>query len=228
MEALDRILLIIHIAIGSISLIIFWIPLFAKKGGKLHNKVGMIYTYTMWGVVISAALLSLLNFIQKDYITTAFLGFLTILTGHPLWYAVAITKYKKEIPASLIKIRKVILSVLVLSAAGLVVWSILLKLQGPSILLLIFGVLGLLQLPLLLRSTEKLQNEGNWLAAHINGMVTSGIAAYTAFFAFGGSTFFGGIFTGPLVAIPWVLPSIVGTIFISRELRKRGYTGRNA
>ena len=185
-------------------------------------------TYTMWGVVISAALLSLLNFIQKDYITTAFLGFLTILTGHPLWYAVAITKYKKEIPASLIKIRKVILSVLVLSAAGLVVWSILLKLQGPSILLLIFGVLGLLQLPLLLRSTEKLQNEGNWLAAHINGMVTSGIAAYTAFFAFGGSTFFGGIFTGPLVAIPWVLPSIVGTIFISRELRKRGYTGRNA
>jgi len=217
-----------HIAFGSISLLVFWIPVFTKKGGKLHNQAGRLYMYTMWVVVGSAALLSVFNFIQKDYITTAFLGFLTILTGHPLWYAIAILKYKKKIPASLIKTRKIILFILVFSAAGLVLWSILLKLQGPSILLLIFGILGLAQLPLLIKSTQKLQEDGNWIAAHINGMITSGIAAYTAFFAFGGSTFFGEIFTGPLIAIPWTLPSIVGTILISRELRKRGLTAKGA
>jgi len=228
MELLDRITLITHIAFGSISLLVFWIPVFTKKGGKLHNQAGKLYMYTMWVVVGSAALLSIFNFILEDYITTAFLGFLTILTGHPLWYAVAILKYKKKIPEGLVKIRKILLLILVLSGAGLVLWSILLKLQGPSILLLIFGILGLLQLPLLLRSTKKLQEDGNWIAAHINGMITSGIAAYTAFFAFGGGTFFGEIFTGPLIAIPWVLPSIIGTIFISRELRKRGFTAKAA
>jgi len=228
MELLDRYTLITHIAFGSLSLLIFWIPVFAKKGGKLHNKAGIIYMYTMWVVVLSAALLSIINIYYHDYITAAFLGFLTVLTGHPLWYAIAVLKYKKQIPEHLIKMRKVLLFILVFGAAGLVLWSILLKLQGASILLLIFGLIGLTQLPLLIRSTEKMRVEGNWIAAHINGMITSGIAAYTAFFAFGGSTFFGGIFTGPLVAIPWVLPSVIGTVFIIRELRKRGLSGRAA
>ena len=227
MEALHKIILFIHIAIGSISLLIFWIPVFTKKGGKLHNKAGMLYVYTMWIVVITAVFLSIINLIQNDYITAAFLGFLTLLTGHPLWYAVAILKHKKQIPVRLLKIRRVILGLLVSSAAGLVIWSILLKVQGASILLLIFGIIGLTQLPLFLKSIKKSQADGNWIAAHINGMVTSGIAAYTAFFAFGGSTFFGEIFTGPMIAIPWTLPSVIGTIFISREIRKRGFTAKS-
>ena len=119
MEALDKIILFIHIAIGSISLLIFWIPVFTKKGGKLHNKAGKLYVYTMWIVVITAAFLSIINLLQKDYITAAFLGFLTLLTGHPLWYAVAILKHKKQIPVRLLKIRRVILGLLVSSAAGL-------------------------------------------------------------------------------------------------------------
>ena len=121
MEALDKIILFIHIAIGSISLLIFWIPVFTKKGGKLHNKAGMLYVYTMWIVVITAVFLSIINLIQNDYITAAFLGFLTLLTGHPLWYAVAILKHKKQIPVRLLKIRRVILGLLVSSAAGLAV-----------------------------------------------------------------------------------------------------------
>jgi len=226
MEFLDKLLLIIHISAGFTSLGIFWVPVFTKKGSKLHNRAGRYYTYAMWVVVSTAAILSIINLIQGDVITAAFLGFLTILTGHPLWYAVAILKYKKDIPADLIRIRKIIVGLLVSGAAGLVLWSILLKLQGPSILLLIFGILGLTQLPILIRSTTKLQDNGNWIAAHINGMISSGIAAYTAFFAFGGSTFFEGLFTGPLIAIPWSLPSIIGSICISWQLRKRGFTGK--
>lgn len=226
MEALDRIFLFTHIAAGTISLLIFWIPVFTKKGGKLHNKAGIFYTYTMWIVVVTAALLSIINLVQGDHITAAFLGFLTVLTGHPLWYAVSILNHKKDIPISLIRLRKLLLATLVFGGAGLVIWSIILKVKGASILLLIFGILGMTQAPLLFRSDEKAQSEGNWIAAHINGMITTGIAAYTAFFAFGGSAFFGGIFSGSLVAIPWILPSIIGTIFTSRELRKRGYTGK--
>jgi hypothetical protein len=226
MEAIDKILLFIHIAMGSISLLVFWIPVFTKKGGNLHNKAGMLYVYTMWIVVITAFILSVINFLQKGYITAAFLGFLTLLTGHPLWYAVTILKHKNQIPVRLLKIRKVILGLLVTSAAGLLIWSLILKVQGASILLLIFGIIGLTQLPLFLKSIKKSQEDGNWIAAHINGMISSGIAAYTAFFAFGGATFFGEIFSGPLNAIPWTLPSVIGTIFISREIRKRGFTGK--
>ena len=174
----------------------------------------------MWMVVISAALLCVLRTIQGAYLIASFLGFLALITAEPLWYAIVILKHKKDIPLHILKIRKVLLTATVIIGAAFVIWSIILGLRGQAILLLIFGCLGLTSLPLALKSYEQANEHANWLMNHIEGMIGTGIAAYTAFLAFGGSRLFSDIFTGPLTAIPWVIPTIVGAIAI-RVMKKK-------
>ena len=221
MDMIFKVVLFFHIAVGTLSLITFWIPLFTKKGGNAHIKVGKIYILLMWMVVVSAALLCVLRAIQGYYLVASFLGFLALITAEPLWYAIVILKHKKDIPDQVLKIRKMLLSATVIFGAALVVWSVILELQGQAILLLIFGCLGLTNIPLALKSFEKAKETTNWLMDHIEGMIATGIAAYTAFLAFGGSRFLSHIFTGPLTAIPWIIPTIVGVITI--KIMKKKY-----
>ena len=86
METLSKALLSTHVIAGFISLVLFWIPIFTKKGGKIHTLVGKIYIYLMWIVVISAGILSVENAYQGNYLMASFLGFLTLITSNPLWY----------------------------------------------------------------------------------------------------------------------------------------------
>ena len=44
----------IHIIVGTIGLILFWIPVFSRKGGKLHRATGVWYVRCVVVVTISA------------------------------------------------------------------------------------------------------------------------------------------------------------------------------
>lgn len=220
MKLLISTLLIIHISAGAISLILFWVPVISKKGSKIHNKSGMWYVYSMVIVVVSAALLSIKNMIYGHYEAAAFLGHLTILTSYPLWYGVTIVKYKKELPPIFITIRRVFTAMLTLSSIGLLIYAYVLNFQGEAILMIIFAALGITNITEVFKSKAKIQKATNWIIEHISGMIVSGIAAYTAFFAFGGRTMLGDIFTGQWMIIPWVMPTIVGVAII-RIMKKR-------
>lgn len=220
MEALDKFLLYSHIFVGSFSLILFWIPVFVKKGGYIHIKVGWAYVYTMWYVLITAALLSVINYIQGYVMVAAFLGFLALFTGYPLWYGISILKYKKNIPPKILRIRKILNVLIFTGGLGLIVWAVAAKFQGMAVLLLIFGIIGVAGSSSVVISSSGAHK--SWLSEHIEGMIGTGIAAYTAFFAFGASNMFASIFDGPLLAIPWVLPTIIGTIIIIRIKKKNG------
>ncbi len=217
MDQLKSIILIIHIAVGSLSLIVFWIPVLVKKGGDIHIKVGKLYVFLMWIVVITAIILSLINLYFKAYIIAAFLGFLSIITAHPLWYGMVILKHKKEITSRVKRINLLLNWFLFLGGAGLFIWALILKVQGQAILLIIFGIIGMASALPMIRGGDK---PVNWLAAHIQGLLGTGIAAYTAFFAFGGSRIFGHIFTNQLIAIPWIMPTIMGIVGIKYYKRK--------
>ena len=45
-----------HIAIGCLGLIVFWIPVFAKKGSPLHIRCGRLFVYCGYWVVATALL----------------------------------------------------------------------------------------------------------------------------------------------------------------------------
>lgn len=220
MEAIYKILLFIHVAAGFLSLAAFWVPVFAKKRKGLHVQSGKVYTWLMWGVVLTAATMSTLSLFTGRYMTAAFLGFLSVATAHPLWYAVTILKYKRQVPDRVLQIRKGLNLLMFFFGAFLVAWSIVLKLEGQAVLLLIFGILGVGSYRLAFQKIEKTRSETNWLADHLEGMIITGIAAYTAFFAFGGRNIMGDLINGPLMVIPWTLPTVLGTIGIKWAKKK--------
>jgi len=222
MEALDQFILYVHIGFGTLSLILFWIPIIVKKGGKLHKRIGSLYVYSMWIVVITSFALSIINLLQGYKEVAAFLGFLGFITAIPLWFGITILKYKKEVPIKTLELKKYLEIIVFICSLGLIIWALILRLQGFGILMLIFGCIGLTSWKEAFKKIDPIQFKRNWLSEHLQGMMTTGIAAYTAFFAFGGGKFLNAYLQGPLMAVPWILPSIIGTIIIVRMKKKNG------
>ena len=60
MNTIHSILLFIHIIVGSMALLLFWVPIVTKKGGLDHRKFGHHYANTMYAVAASGALMALM------------------------------------------------------------------------------------------------------------------------------------------------------------------------
>lgn len=228
MELITKSLLGIHVFSGFTSIILFWLPIFLKKGSKNHVLIGKVYVFLMWIVVITAALLSIKNIIIGQYVMAAFLGFLSLITANPLWYGIAILKNKNGISSSFSK--KHMFFNLAIAIAGFLLFSygVYLKGQNAGVLMLIFGVLGMSSGRDVWLSYQGKNQNLSWIEEHISGMLVSGIAAYTAFAVFGGRNFFGNLLTGYWSVIPWVAPTIIGIIIIKyykkSYLKKRSVT----
>jgi hypothetical protein len=214
MQTITSILLKLHVIAGFLSLVLFWIPLFTKKGGINHVKIGKAYLFLMWLVVISAALLSIKNIIIGDMISAAFLGFLTFITANPLWHGIAILNHKKGLTPSFRKKHLFFEMLVFIGGVLLLAYGIYLKGKGAGVLMIIFGLLGISNIRQIITQIKNPPQKANWFNEHVAGMLTTGIAAYTAFFAFGGRAFMGNIFTGMWMIIPWVAPTVIGTFAI--------------
>jgi len=225
---MEKFLLPVHIACGFLSIVVFWIPIFVKKGGNIHVKIGKLYMTLMWIVVITAGILSIENLMQGAYIGAAFLGFLVFITANPLWYGIAILKHKNGLSESYKTKHMLFNAFIMLAGLLLIIYGITLKNNPSGILMIIFGILGLSTGKDIIMMYRNPASKSDWIKEHIAGMLTSGIAAYTAFAVFGGQNFFQGLFTGYFSIIPWVTPTIVGSILIkyykNKYLRKKKVT----
>ncbi len=210
MEQLSQVLLTIHIITGFCSILIFWLPMITKKGGRIHRISGEIYVYAMWIVVISAGLLCLKNLCFQSYNSALFLGFLTIITANPLWYGIAVLKFKNTPDRTYQNILLIFNVAIFLFAIFMIGYNIFV-LEGKNVLMFIFGGLGLTSISEIVRKVKSLPSKRNRIQEHAIGMITTAIAAYTAFFAFGGRTLFGEFLTGHWMIVPWVLPGVLGT-----------------
>jgi len=215
MDTTIKALLLLHVSAGFSSLGLFFIPMFAKKGSKLHNAVGRWYTYGMWTVVVTALLLCGFRYFQGQYVMALFLGFLALLTSRPLYFGVAILRNKRGLSDRMRLINNILSGALtlfspILLGYGLDWWG-----PGGHPLLIVFGSLGMLiTLPGLVKKLRGHEPKAyNWLEEHISGMLVSAIAAFTAFFAFGGRRIFGDI-SGNLEIAVWIAPTIIGVAII--------------
>ena len=220
MEFLAQSLLYTHIVAGFISLTLFWIPVFARKGGLNHRRVGRWYAYGMWVALATAILLSLNNLYSGRPEMGIFLGFLSLLTAKPLWLATSILKKKQGIdPGYYLKLLSAN-ALLVVSGIALIAYGISLGSEGMAIYMFIFGGLGVSSVFELMSLLRKSFSEKDWLIHHINGMGVGGIAAHTAFMAFGASGLLTNLYSTYWAIIPWVAPTVIGTIAISLSIRK--------
>jgi hypothetical protein len=214
MDYLIKTLTVTHIVAGFISLLLFWAPLFTKKGGVNHQRVGKRYVQLMWIVVSTAVLLSIKNFSIGNSIMGAFLGFLSLVTAKPLWYGIAILKQKKGVTKQFQRIQLVFSSCIVATSITLIGYGIALGGVGAALLMFIFGGLGLTEIPDFIQGIKRNAPPAARLKNHIISMCTSGIAAYTAFLVFGANQVFNYALPGYWAIVPWVAPAIFGTVGI--------------
>ncbi len=220
MNSFSNTLIYLHIFAGGLSLALFWLPVVSRKGGISHRQVGRYYVNAMWVVVGTAVLLSVLNWLNGETILAIFLGFLALLTANPLWHATAVLQEKGQVS---LRFRKLSLVYeLALGIAGLALVLYAFSLSNPTLkaLMIIFGSLGLLSLPRAITAWRTPVAKIDWIGEHIEGICGTGIAAYTAFFAFGGRRFFEDLLPGMWMVLPWIIPAIVGTVGI-RWARKK-------
>lgn len=214
METFSSIFTMVHVAAGFASLLLFWIPAFTKKGGINHVKIGKLYMWLMWIVVITAAILSIKNLYIGRVEIAALLGFLTFITANPLWKGIAIFNHKKGLSKTFQQTHLIFEVMVFIAGALLLGYGIYLQGRGAAVLMMIFGLLGVSNLKAVLKLIKNPPQKMDWLIEHVKDMITTGIAAYTAFFAFGGRTFLGEIFTGYWMVIPWVAPTFIGIVTI--------------
>jgi len=212
MDQFTKIITLIHISLGALSLVLFWLPVFTRKGGKLHRKIGKWYVYFMWGVVITAAALSIKNILIGEITTAIFLGFLTLITANPLWYGIAMLKNKKGISDTYKQMHFSFNILIILFSVFMLVYAIIAVESGASILLSFFALLGLSSAPQIIRDYKSQLSDKSWFKEHYQGMIISWIAAYTAFFAFGGRQVFEELLTGYWQIVPWILPTLIGFV----------------
>ncbi len=225
MEFIVKTLLFLHVSFGFTSLVLFWLPVFLKKGGKGHVITGKLYVIAMWVVVSTAALLSIKNVIIGKYFMAAFLGFIALITANPLWYGMAILKPKAQSKKRFQKTHIVLDGLVSISALLLLMWGIYLGGKGNAVLMLIFGGLGCTVFPSFIKKLTSPYKEADRVKEHMVGLLTSGIAAYSAFFVFGGYTWMRQILPGMWQVLPWVAPGVIGGIGITltvKYYRKKG------
>ena len=228
MEKLIDALFYIHVIAGTASLILFWIPVFVRKQKGLHTVVGKWYVYCMWTVVITAFLLSTKNFAIGRYNIAFLLGFLSLVTANPLWYAIGVMKSKKAYSKSYLLTYLILHISTVLFGGSLLVYGLFFVATSAKYLMIIFGTLAVLDIRVLLSMREMKSSKPDWYRVHYSGMITTAIAAYTAFFAFGGSRFLDNLLTNEWQLIPWIFPTVIGITCIRIMNRRRSMAQRRA
>ena len=218
----------LHIAAGAVALVLFWIPVIARKGGKLHIRIGWAYVVCMSCVVVTAFAMSgmvfanplgvrqiqaplsaeeLARFLRSQRLFSAFLAYLAGVTLASGWQGIWVQRTKRT-PEALRTPFNVALNALT-AFSGLGV--LLLGLRFSSAVFVALSPVGVLvgggNLRYLLRGPA---TKMAWWYEHLGSMIGTGIAGYTAFFVFGGSRLFPSVARTQLYAIFWVLPTLIG------------------
>ncbi len=240
-----------HIVFGFVGLLIFWAPIFLKKGGDYHVRLGRVFVWCARVVGFSAllscgwALSSPESFLgvrsdgsawSADMISGvrfffAILGGLSLALLSSVYIGVDVLRERKS-PQKLDSTKLAVLHWTQAIAAVMLITNGAMNLS--SINGGRYGVhvgLGLLLLFDFVDARRFVKRPFPtpmaWWYRHMDGMIGGGIAFHTAFAVFGFSRLIGiGPVEGPLVFLPWVLPAAIGVpatnIWIRRYKRKFG------
>ncbi|WP_417690656.1 hypothetical protein [Pseudidiomarina sp.] len=229
-----QLLFYFHVTAGVMAIILFWVPIFALKGGEQHKRFGRYYRRLMYvvaacGIAMSALMLAVptavkpnllnANDLQAVLNNVRFFALLLLFLGYITFFTV----YNGQLVLQAKQSRALFRTPLFLTLTGiLAVLSVLITYfgwQASHPLLLIFGALGLFGTFSTLHFVFKREvSRKKWLTEHLGNYIGSGIAAYTAFITFGARH---------LISLPgnwqilfWVLPGVIGAIFITYLTRK--------
>lgn len=245
MHIIHQSALYLHIAIGSCALLVFWIPVFTRKGALDHKRYGRYFAYAMYAVSGSGIGMASLDLLfplemhaaeasltaaQAENVIAQVRGFALFLLSLSI---LVLTSTRQGWLSMLHKAERSALRTPahVALCSSLVIVGSVLFVSGVIIGSVLFMIFAVLQVVTGLRSLHynfkaELQPK-EWWIQHLGGFIGSGIGAYTAFLVFGGRRLFDSIFGDSFSdysIILWVTPGIVGGIaigYLSRHYQQR-------
>ncbi len=215
-------LLIIHIATGCTALLVGLIPMFSKKGSRLHNRAGLIYVYCMITVALTALLLCALQPVKLMRLFLAGIAIFSFYLSMTGWRA---TKQKTSGPTVFDK--GLTVSTLAVSVGMIGFGVYLLVLNGASFFPVVFSFFGLLTLIFAGRDVQLMTLSANgmhrdvepWLFQHFTRMGGSYIATFTAALVTNLGRMLPENAPEWAATAVWIAPSIVGGVLIGRTVR---------
>ncbi len=218
MENARTLVLFLHIAAGFVALTVGLVPFFAKKGGPLHNRTGLIFYYAMLFVAFSSFALA----------THRFSPFL-LMVGLVTLYT-TVTGYRGLVLMRRRAARGTVQDWLLLGgcavglalAAGQTVATA--GTTNVSVIVLVsffsLALLNFLRIDAPLFAGRRTMTRPAWIRYHIGRISTAYIATFTAFLV-------NNVHTHPEF-IAWLLPTVVGLPVIGYFKRQHGERRRVA
>lgn len=237
MHIIYQALLFAHIAIGFASLVLFWIPVWAKKGSAFHCRSGWWYANAMYAVGFSALMLALMlmidpigfkfanhsfsdterpKVIASSYDSGLFLLAISVLVLVGVHHGLQTIQAKGN--HALMRGLDNIGSNVVLLLVGVGLGISATGNSPMSVLFYIFAALCSFTAVSNLRFCLKPSvTRPEQIIAHLTGIIGAGIGSHTAFFVFGANRVLADYLNGYAAIVPWVLPAIIGNVIIWRQ-----------
>lgn len=251
-----ELLRLVHICAGSLGLICFWIPIFARKGGRVHLAAGRVFVWLAAVIVATAvisctwALTAPIHFagisreLTPDEVAIlsanirfffALLGLLTTWFVASLQVGIRAIRTRQnqaelgDLPTRLVVAIALLASVVAVAGGT---YQYLVTGQLRYLALTGLGIFGAFDSRKTLRLFAKTEHGPmDWWYLHMESMLGLGIAFHTAFFVFGGSRIWGEL-PGLWAVVPWILPTAIGvtvsSVWTGYYRRKFERAGRSA
>ncbi|WP_251360074.1 hypothetical protein [Kangiella sp. TOML190] len=218
MEILHEILRYTHMIGGFVGLGLFWIPIFSKKGGKIHRQMGKYWTWLGRLVVLSALaglFLYIPEIIEKNmspnsYAPLLFLAYLSVVTYIIISYGVAVLASKKDPLIMNTLYWNSMAYISLVASICIIAFAFIIKPDSMVVLLALSPVGLLTGFGILKYIKGKHSSNKAWLYEHLGSMLGAGIAFHTAFAVFGVTRIFDIGLEGFIAVIPWILPAVIG------------------
>jgi uncharacterized membrane protein len=176
-----KVVLGIHIVAGAVALLVFWIPLVTRKGGRTHRRMGWVYvaaaaTIAVTGLLRCAGLMADGN--PRHWRAGVFLAYVGLFAAASAQIGVRALGAKGRTVAPYRAIDRVLPVLLVAGGGALAAYG----LSQSKLLYVLFAALGAAQGSAYLRFWRTVHSSGHeWFLAHMSGMGTSCITTLTAF-----------------------------------------------
>lgn len=188
-----------HILTGAVGLVLFWVSVLSKKGGQVHRKWGLVFTYSMLTtgcIAVGMGITTLIDPVSthshfdwsqwNPEAVRAIFGwmmlYLAILTISLAWHGLQAVRNKRDHRANRAPF-EVGLQLLVMAAAINCAVRGFLANQPLMIGISIVGLAsGGTNLAFAFRATPK---RWDYMIEHMKALVGAGISVYTAFMTFG-------------------------------------------
>ncbi|HUM53320.1 MAG TPA: hypothetical protein PK431_15965 [Chitinophagales bacterium] len=209
MEQTIQILIYIHAFFGGIGLITGMISIFVKKGSFKHKKTGKIFSISM----IISSMISLVVARMPNH-ENLFLFLIGIFTIYMILAGNRALTLRNKIKSKADWIDKLVSGTMLLTSICMLVIGIIGMVQkiDNSVLYIFFGGFGAFMTIRDFQTFKTFTEKKNaWLINHLGRMIGALIASVTAFLVAG---------LNIKALIVWILPTILGTVYIIYWSRK--------